>query len=216
MDERKINKNDTGIIGSDKQNLSGDRGIKSVNPEVGKAGGNGKADGAGAGASPGSSPSTGAGAGAGTGAGKTKEEKPLELAFLTEKDKEEKVKKKKKKEPVISVTENFKSLLTGVFTITGNINPVWSVQESEIDLVVEPASRLFERYISEKAEETSDIVALVVALSILLVPRIILSISSKKEKGEVKYEQKREVQSSNSGSLPKFANSISGAGDFAS
>lgn len=162
----------------------------------------------------------GAAAGAGTGAGAAEgrrktEEKPFELAFLNPSDKEDSSKKKKKKEKSPGVQENFKHLLTGIFTITANINPIWAVQESEIDLVVEPASRLFERYIAEKAEETSDIVSLVVALSILLVPRIVMTLAVKKEeKGEVRSEQKREVPSGNSSTLPKFAGAYQGSGNF--
>lgn len=142
------------------------------------------------------------------------DEKPFELAILEEVDKKETSKKrKKKKEASPVIEENFKHLLIGIFTITGNINPIWQVQESEIELVVAPATRIFERYVTAKAEETSDIISLVIALTILLVPRVILTVTAKKE-GVKEVDKKGEVRAGNQGSLPKFADAFAGSNDI--
>jgi len=145
------------------------------------------------------------------------EKEPFKLAILDqdEQGKEPAKKKKKRKEATPAVQETFKSLLTGIFTIVGNINPVWMVQESEVDLVVEPATRIFERYVADKAEETSDIISLVVALSILMVPRIVLSVSLKKE-GSEKNDKKGEIRPGSSEPLPKFADAYQGGNDIIS
>ena len=140
---------------------------------------------------------------------KQKDVDVLELAFLKpEEAKEDKSKKKRKKEtPAIS--DNFKALLTGVFAIAGSRNPIWIVQESELDMVVEPAGRIFERYISEKSDEISDIFLLVTALSIMLIPRVVLTITTSK-KGGIAPEPERKVSPGNPSTFPSFAGAISG------
>ncbi|HSW57594.1 MAG TPA: hypothetical protein VLH15_04280 [Dehalococcoidales bacterium] len=82
------------------------------------------------------------------------------------------------------------------------------VHESEIDMVVEPASRLFEKYVAAKAEDASDIIALAVGISILTIPRVVIMLSQKK--GSVPYEQKREAEKPAGGDVQKFAGIIPG------
>lgn len=138
-----------------------------------------------------------------------KQKDVLELAFLKpEEAKEDKSKKKRKKETP-AIADNFKALLTGVFAIAGSRNPIWIVQESELDMVVEPAGRIFERYVSEKSDEISDIFLLVTALSIMLIPRAVLTITASK-KGGIAPEPERKVSPGNPSTFPSFAGTISG------
>ena len=183
-----------------------------VTPENGRkrAGGEGAGAGAGTGGIPGGSlGDTPPGAAPPDGKPARKQKDVLELAFLKpEEAKEDKSKKKRKKEtPAIS--DNFKALLTGVFAIAGSRNPIWIVQESELDMVVEPAGRIFERYISEKSDEISDIFLLVTALSIMLIPRVVLTITTSK-KGGIAPEPERKVSPGNPSTFPSFAGAISG------
>jgi len=148
-----------------------------------------------------------------------KKEKVIELEFLAKEEtkKEETKKETLKKKPSRrkegeAVQENFKLLLSGVFSIAGSINPIWIVQESEIDLVVSPASRIFERYVAEKADEVSDVVALTIALGVMLIPRIVLTISMKKE--EKQDGSKKETARSPAVATPKFADSLQGGSGF--
>ena len=183
-----------------------------VTPENGRkrAGGEGAGAGAGTGGIPGGSlGDTPPGAAPPDGKPARKQKDVLELAFLKpEEAKEDKSKKKRKKETP-AIADNFKALLTGVFAIAGSRNPIWIVQESELDMVVEPAGRIFERYVSEKSDEISDIFLLVTALSIMLIPRVVLTITASK-KGGITPEPERKIPASNPGTFPSFAGAISG------
>lgn len=156
----------------------------------------------------------------GTGKRSRKEKDPVELAILTAdelggKEPEEKKPKKKRKsgKEIGDVADNFKLMLTAIFGMVGERNPIWQVHETEIDLITQPASRIFNRYVSDKTEEYSDIAMLLFGIIILTAPRIILSANMRKE-GTTVNEQKRPVQPGNAGFTPKFADSIPGDGHF--
>ena len=156
----------------------------------------------------------------GTGKRSRKEKGILELAILTEEDnspagKEEKKTKKKKKssKDIGDISDNFKLMLLAVFGMVGERNPIWQVHESEIDLIAQPAARIFNRYVSDKTEEYSDIAMLLFGVIILTAPRIILSASAKKEVS-ANVHQKTTNDRSNGASAPKFADTIPGDGSF--
>ena len=155
-----------------------------------------------------------------TGKRNRKEKGILELAILTDEDsnpaeKEDKKPKKKKKSSkgIGDISDNFKLMLLAVFGMIGERNPVWQVHESEIELITQPAARIFNRYVSDKTEEYSDIAMLLFGLIILTAPRIILSASAKKEVS-ANVHQKTTNDRSNGASAPKFADTIPGDGSF--
>ena len=142
------------------------------------------------------------------------------MAILTDEDsnpaeKEDKKPKKKKKsgKDIGDISDNFKLMLLAVFGMIGERNPVRQVHESEIELITQPAARIFNRYVSDKTEEYSDIAMLLFGLIILTAPRIILSASAKKEVS-ANVHQKTTNDRSNGASAPKFADTIPGDGSF--
>ena len=139
----------------------------------------------------------------------------LELAVLNDDEIQKTTKKKYKKKSVSE--DNIKSLLGGIFTIIGTKSPIWIVQDSELDMIAQPAGRLFDKYISEKSEDASDIIALSVAIIIMIIPRLILSIALRKEgkqSNDTQQERKAETSvnttnNSVTGSIPGISELLS-------
>ena len=139
----------------------------------------------------------------------------LELAILTDDEVQKTTKKKSKKKSVSE--DNIKSLLGGIFTIIGTKSPIWIVQDSELDMIAQPAGRLFDKYISEKSEDASDIIALSVAIIIMIIPRLILSIALRKEgKQSNDTQQERKVETSVNTTNNSVTGSIPGISELLS
>ena len=139
----------------------------------------------------------------------------LELAILTDDEIQKTTKKKSKKKSVSE--DNIKSLLGGIFTIIGTKSSIWIVQDSELDMIAQPAGRLFDKYISEKSEDASDIIALSVAIIIMIIPRLILSIALRKEgKQSNDTQQERKVETSVNTTNNSVTGSIPGISELLS
>lgn len=120
-----------------------------------------------------------------------------------------KPKKSKREKKLTTVADNFKLMLMGIFSLVGERNSVWQVHESELDLIVEPGARIFNRYISDKTEEYSDIAIFITGILILTLPRIILTIEQKKE-GVMQAGKEKTIQQNNVTYNAKFADAIPG------
>lgn len=114
---------------------------------------------------------------------------------LVEIDTGEVKKKKRRKKDVIVDTENFTSLIVGIFGVSALVGGKhWEITNEEAEMISKPLSSILQRHnLLEKSLEASDGISLLVAVGITVIPRTIISIQMRKDIKNDKEKQSRTV-----------------------
>lgn len=98
--------------------------------------------------------------------------------------KEVKKERKKRETKGDDLTSNIKMLLETVFSVSSNfIGEHWKIEESEAEAIAVPLTKVLKKLnIADKVANVSDGFALVTAVGVVTIPRIIITVNDMKEK----------------------------------
>lgn len=131
----------------------------------------------------------------------------IEIPVVGEVETKKKPKKKASSQQVVKDEGNNRlivsSLVAGVFACIAVRSPEWELSEKEVSLIAEPAGRILDRMESvseEKMDTVSLLIAIVMIISVRVVPKIVEKLSRKRvinepDAGEIEQSSGRNVKS---------------------
>jgi hypothetical protein len=94
--------------------------------------------------------------------------------------------------------ENLSAILKSTSDVVGNRDgwDMWKLDEKECSQIAEPLAKIMQRssYLEKVTDEYGDYIALVIALSVVVLPRVMMQLKQNKEKKKNDIQRKKEIK----------------------